>query len=105
MFKVGEKVVSNSYSNSSKTIGTVIRVTQKRKDVVVDFGNYEETYNKDGKSKNNEIWFRSYIEPLTPELEKEIYDNRLIRKCIKVFENSTLNADQAKKILEILENE
>lgn len=36
-FNVGDKVVMSNRM-SRKTIGTVIKITEKRKDVVVDFG-------------------------------------------------------------------
>jgi hypothetical protein len=47
-FNVGDKVV-RSNGLSRKNIGTIIRVTEKRKDVVVDFGSYKLTYDMNGR--------------------------------------------------------
>ena len=44
MFKVGDKVSRNK----TQCIGTVVKITDKRKDVVVDFGNFKETYTQNG---------------------------------------------------------
>ena len=47
-FKIGDKVIRN-YKNALPTsIGTVINITKKRGDVVVDYENYKETYRSDG---------------------------------------------------------
>ena len=48
-FKVGDKVVRNyRYDLGFVSIGTIIKITPKRNDIVVDYGHYQETYNKDG---------------------------------------------------------
>jgi len=55
-FKVGDKVVRNyKYDLGSVSIGTVIKITPKRNDIIVDYGHYKETYNKDGYTKGD-VW-------------------------------------------------
>lgn len=102
-FNVGDKVVG-SYGMSRKNIGIIIRVTEKRKDVVVDFGSYKLTYDRNGWEKNCNAWSRSYIKPLTPEIEEEIRQAEIINKCWVVFDKnkSKITADQAERILTIL---
>ena len=104
-FKVGDKVVTTR----SRVIGTVIRITPKRKDVVVDFGNYQSIFRPDGWQKGEDIWssMSTIIEPLTPEIEREIKQNIIINKCKKLFKikERNLTFDQAARILEVLEDE
>lgn len=106
-FKVGDKVVRNygKYKVNIRSIsmGTVIRITPKRNDIVVDYGHYQETYNKDGYTKGS-VWNMSFIKILTPEIEKEINDIKTIEKCKNIFENkiSKLTVEQAEKIIKIL---
>jgi hypothetical protein len=101
-FKVGDKVVRNLNHSGALSVGTIVRITPKRKDVVVDYGNYEEIYDNRGWQKSDSIWSRSFITLLTSEIEKEIEDRRIIAKCKSEFGKVTLTADQAAKILEIL---
>ena len=103
-FKVGDKVIRN-YGNSLPTsIGTVIRITEKRGDVVVDYGNFQETYyGTTGWQRGGDVWSCSQIKLLTPEIEERIRQINLVKKCRNAFENKRdLTADQAEKILEIL---
>jgi hydroxymethylpyrimidine pyrophosphatase-like HAD family hydrolase len=102
-FNVGDKVV-RSNGMSRKNIGTIIRVTEKRKDVVVDFGSYKLTYDMNGREKNCDAWSRSYIKPLTPEIEEKIRQYEIINKCMVVFDKNRnkITADEAKRILDIL---
>ena len=102
-FKVGDKVVTAR----SRVVGTVIRITPKRKDVVVDFGSYQTTFRRDGWEKGGDIWSSSMIELLTPEIEQEIKEKRTIYKCKTLFHNKEkyLTFDQAARILEVLEDE
>ena len=103
-FAVGDKVVLGYRKVLNPAIGTVIRVTNKRKDVVVDFDGYQETFDCYGRSKSDDIWYFSYIELLTPAIEKDIKDNLIIAKCKKMMKNTILiNADQATRIIAILE--
>lgn len=102
-FKVGDKVVTTR----SRAVGTVIRITPKRKDVVVDFGNYQSVFRSDGWQKGADVWSATIIEPLTPEIEREIKQNTIINKCKKLFQakERNLTFDQAARILEVLEDE
>jgi hypothetical protein len=105
-FSIGDKVVCN-YSRASRCIGTVVNVTKKRGDVVVDYGNYKETYSADGFSKGGDIWSHSYIELLTPEIQEDMRRINLILECRKTFKAKCeqLTANQAEKILSILNEE
>jgi hydroxymethylpyrimidine pyrophosphatase-like HAD family hydrolase len=102
-FNVGDKVV-RSNGMSRKNIGTIIRITEKRKDVVVDFGSYKLTYNKDGLERKGDVWPKSHIKPLTPEIEEKIRQYEIINKCRVVFDKNRnkITADQAERILAIL---
>ena len=100
-FKIGDKVIRNYGSGYPTSIGTVVNITKKRGDVAVDYGNYKETYTSDGWQRGS--WSRSYIQLLTPEIEEEIRQKNLIRRCRDTFEKKKdLTATQAEKILEIL---
>ena len=105
-FKVGDKVISSNVSGfGSQVTGTVVKVTEKRKDVVVDFGNYKETYDKTGWQKGGDIWFKSTIRLLTPEIEEDIRQKNIIYKCKEKLKNAKITYEQAVKILEVLESE
>ena len=70
--KIGDRVIRN-YNNSLPTsIGVVVNITQKRGDYVVDYGNYKETYRYDGWQRGGDVWTRSHIQLLTPEIEERI---------------------------------
>lgn len=101
--KIGDRVIRN-YNNSLPTsIGVVVNITQKRGDYVVDYGNYKETYRYDGWQRGGDVWTRSHIQLLTPEIEERIRQINLVRKCRDEFDKKkSLTADQAARILEIL---
>lgn len=102
-FNIGDKVIRNYRNSLSTSIGTVVNITKKRRDVVVDYGNYKETYRSDGWQRGGDIWTRSTIQLLTPEIEERIRQVDLIRKCRDIFEKKKdLTADQAERILVIL---
>ncbi len=69
MFKIGDKVSLNK----GITIGTVIRLTDKKQDVVVDFGNFCQKFSQTGRSIGGDIWNFDYIYPLTDELKRKGY--------------------------------
>jgi len=105
-FAVGDKVVLGYRRVLNPAIGIVIRVTDKRKDVIVDFDGFQQTFDCYGRSKSVDIWYSSYIELLTPAMEQDIEDNLVIAKCKKMMKDTTLiNADQAARIIAILEEE
>ena len=97
MYKVGDKVCIER----TTTIGTIVKITEKRGDIVVDFGSYKDTYRKDGWTRGD-IWSARHIIPLTDELQKQIDEKKLIRKCRDAFEKASLDAEKAEKILAIL---
>ena len=102
-FKVGDKVATTR----SHTIGTVIRITPKRKDVVVDFGGYQNTFDPNGWQKGVDVWYGTMIKPLTPEFEQQIKEEAVVKKCNRIFDEKRKNLtfDQAVRILEVLEDE
>ena len=105
-FAVGDKVVRGYPNVLNPAIGTVIRVTDNQEDVVVDFDEYQETFDCYGHSKLHDIWYRSHIDLLTPAIEQDIKDNLVIAKCKKMMKDTILiNADQAARIIAILEEE
>lgn len=97
-FNVGDKV-ADGYE-----IGTIVKITPKRRDITVDFGNYKREYDKTG-WRRGESWHRTYIMPLTEEKMKEIKEHHVKIKavilCRKVTEDS-VTYDKAVKIIEIL---
>lgn len=104
--KIGDKVIRNDGNSLPTSIGIVVNITKKRGDYVVDYGNYKETYRYDGWERGGDAWFKSYIQLLTPEIEERIRQVNLIRKCRDTFEKKKdLTANQAEKILAILNNE
>ena len=102
-FNIGDKVIRNYRNSMPTSIGTVVNITKKRGDVVVDYGNYKETYSSYGRQRGGDIWTRSVIQLLTPEIQDDIRKINIIRKCRSIFEKKKdLTADQAEKILAIL---
>lgn len=104
--KIGDRVIRNYGSSFPTSIGIVVNITKKRGDYVIDYGNYKETYRYDGWQRGGDIWNMSHIQLLIPEIEERIRQVNLIRKCRDAFEKkNNLTADQAEKILKILNNE
>lgn len=103
-FKVGDKIITNpnAMGTGGRRIGTVIKITPKRQDIIVDFGSYKETFDKSGREKGGDPWYKQRIKLLTPEIEKELQDAALIRKCKDVFSKTKLTPELAAKILEVL---
>ena len=99
-FKVGDKVILNN----ARKIGTVIKITDKRKDVIVDFGNYKETFRYDGMSKGD-IWYRDRIRIIDDTVMNEIKNERLVRAAYNKLEKLKLNLtpEIAKKIIDFYE--
>ena len=97
-FEVGDEVVTNR-----GCIGKVIRITPKTKRIVVSFGRYEEKYHPDGSEITNDVWYMTHIKHLTPEIRKELEDKDTIYRCKEIFKKTNIDAEQARKILDILE--
>ena len=104
-FHVGDKVVRNYQSDNSCAVGTITKITEKRKDVVVDFGSYIERYDLNGWQKTGDVWFMSRIYLLTPEIEKEMEETKIIKRCCNEFAKTNITYEQAVKILKILGDE
>ena len=97
-FEVGDEVVTQR-----GRIGKVVRIIPKAKRVVVDFGNYEDRFYPDGYQITDDIWYRTRIMHMTPEIRQELEDRETIERCKDVFRKTRLNAKQARRILKILE--
>ena len=100
--KIGDKVITqNKYQ---KAIGIVAKITPKKKDITVDFGNYIITFDSRGREKGTDHWDKEYITKCTHELEQAIKCEQLRAKCIRLFDEqkNTLTHDQVKEILTIL---
>ena len=100
-FAVGDEVVTTYWQ-----VGKVIRITPKAKRVVVSFGNYEERFYPDGRLIDSDP-YRPYcydrIRHITPEIKKELEDRKTIKACKDAVKRANINAEQARKILEVLE--
>lgn len=95
-FSVGDRVYCKD------KIGTIIRITPKRTKIEVDFGDYTDTFDKNGMINASEPYFIRQIRHLTPEMEKHIQEQDIIKKCKDMFSRTSLNVEQARKIMEIL---
>ena len=104
MFTVGDKVVLND----GICIGTVIRLTDKRQDVVVDFGRIHRKFSQTGREVGGDRWSCNRIQPLTDELQKKIQDRQIVAKCKRVLSDASLRIitpDKARKIINFFEQE
>ena len=100
-FKVGDEVELHNRWGSPH-IGKIIKMTEKRKDITVDFGTYTEIFDSRGWEKKRDVYYKTYISKLTPERKREILDDRLITFCKKKVERVDITAEQARQILTII---
>lgn len=100
--KIGDKVVSQD--KYQKAIGIIVKITPKRKDITVDFGNYTITFDNRGWEKGTDCWSKKYIKKCTHELEQVIECEQLRAKCNRLFDEqkNSLTHNQVKEILTIL---
>lgn len=106
MFEVGKKVVIVRQGRYGE-VGTVLRITEKRKDVVVQFSDYKANYGLDGWEKRANVWSMTRIVPLTADIEEEVAHENRIDKCRELFnvvygKVSTLTDEQLDKVILIL---
>lgn len=98
-FCVGDKVICGN------RVGTITKITPKRKDIKVDFGDYTSVFGASGWTRGD-IWNKQHIVKWTPELQKKIDDMSAIRRCQNLFEKASrdkmLTPDMARDIIEIL---
>ena len=104
-FKVGDRVVNNYHNGGCKKIGTIIKITEKRGDVVVDYGYFQERYDRTGWEKSDNYFYRSHITLLTPEIEEELRKEEVINECKQEMEHTEITYEMAVKILEVFEDE
>lgn len=106
-FKVGDRVSLNGRNY----IGTIVRITKKRGDIVAQFGDtkYEMTFDKDGREKGGGVWNTSRILPLTPELKQKFYGQDLLKECRNKFDtvvkSGKMTVGMLNDIMKILEKE
>lgn len=101
-FAVGDKVIRNNYN-----IGVVTKISEKRGFITVQFDNFTERYNRSGWT-TGDIWTSSHIVPWTQEAEDEIKEKKMIRNCKEILSDlsqTSLSADNARKILDFLTRE
>lgn len=96
-FAVGDEVVTAYWQ-----VGKVIRITPKARRVVVNFGNYEERFYPDGMLIDSDPYRYDRIRHMTPEIKRELEDRKAIKACKDALRKVNINAEQARKILEIL---
>ena len=110
VFQVGDRVSRGM----TDCFGTIIRFTEKRKDIVVKWDNDGSTERFDHRSGwliGGDIWTGCRVNFLTPELEarivKECSDRRDVSECRQLFNSSSRNLtpEKARKILAILKEE
>lgn len=103
--KVGDKVIY--YPNGG--FGMVTLVTR-----VTPAGNFtiDETdrilWDKNGNVRGARLWSRSWIQPYSEEAYGKIMESKIISKAVDMMRKcstSDLTVDQAKAIIDILENE
>lgn len=98
-FCVGDKVICKD------SVGTVIKITPKRKDITVDFENYTSVFGADGWT-HGDVWNMDHITKWTPEDQKKIDDASAIRRCRNLFDKASmkkiLTPDMAREIIKIL---
>ena len=96
-FAVGDEVVTTYWQ-----VGKVVRITPKAKQVVVSFGNYEERFYPNGILIDSDPYRYNRIRHMTPEIKKELEDRKTIKACKDALKRANINAEQARKIMEIL---
>lgn len=108
--KIGDKVTyhyDNLWSGKGLQICTVVKITEKRKDIVVTTGKTQMTFDRIGSARNGDAYNRSYITKTTDEDVSEIQNAIAVRKCIRLFEEhrkaEKITAEMAKKIIAIFE--
>lgn len=106
MFEPGQKVVIKT-RNGYGEVGTVLKITEKRKDVVVQFSDYKANYGLDGWEKRNDVWSMTRIVPLTSDIEEEVAHENRIDKCRELFnvvygKVNTLTDGQLDDIISVL---
>lgn len=90
MFEVGQRVVIKT-RHGYGMVGTVLKITEKRKDVVVQFPTSKVTYNEEGFERGGDIWSKSYIVPYTEDVEEEIAHKNKAVKCRKLLDVAIRN--------------
>lgn len=105
-FEVGQKVIFADRDGYG-AIGTVVKITEKRKDVVVQFPSWTKTFRGDGINRQSDTWHRSWIEPLTQEIVEELNHKNKAAKCGKLLNAvykkvDNLTDEQLDKIISVL---
>ena len=106
MFEVGQKVVIKT-RHGYGMVGTVLKITDKRKDVVVQFPTCKVTYNERGFERGADVWSMSYIVPLTEDIVEEVAHEKRIDKCRELLnvvygKVNTLTDGQLDDIISVL---
>ncbi len=103
-FAVGDRVCVRE---SVGRIATVVKITPKRGDVVIEWdgSEYKDTFKSNGRSKGG-VWYIHYITHYTEEIQKEWDDITTVRVCGTRFDKlrkaSLLTPELAKKLLALI---
>ena len=105
-FYAGQKVVIKTRHGYGE-VGTVLRITEKRKDVAVQFSDYKANYGLDGWEKGKDVWSMTRIVPLTADIEEEVAHENKIDKCRELLnvvygKVNTLTDGQLDDIISVL---
>lgn len=92
MFEPGQKVVIKT-RNGYGMVGTVLKITEKRKAVVVQFPTCKISYDEEGFERGAKVWEMSYIVPYNEDVEKEIAHKNKAVNCRKLLEVATRNVN------------
>ena len=100
--KVGDKVVLSYPGSDYRVIDDVIRVTPSGRIKIAR--NSSKTFSAEGVEMRSDRWApRARLYILTPELEAEIHDEKVIRKCLLIMHKTQkITYEQAAAIMEIL---
>ena len=102
--KVGDKVIYTSHWGTD-VVATITKVTKAGNFTTDKTGNA--LWDKYGHARGSDKWDRSRITEYSEERAQEIMKSRIINKAINLMHKcskSDLTVDQAKAIIEILED-
>ncbi len=104
MFQVGDKVAVRYNRYNNLVIDEVVRITPTGR---IKLKKASAQYDKRGYEMGcRDSFYRSYIVPLTPELEQEIIQVKTIERALylcRVTTEKDIDYETAKKLIELLE--
>lgn len=109
--KVGDRVTyhyDNLWSGKGLQVCTVVKITDKRRDIVVKTSKGTQmTFDRLGSIRGGDTYSKSYITKTTDDDFPEIQNIMAIRKCLRLFDEhrkaDKITAEMARKINLIFE--